>query len=339
MDAKAKLKSIKKKTIELSELSCLFETHIDSELYVQISMLVSEGLLAPVKRSGKNGNLAYPLFLKYRIMQEDNRSDLLDEIVVLHPLILKSGYLQAKPEEYAKHRDALKRLNAYLFSTPSGVPVSRKERSFAIFGEEKLLEDSAFHSLLSHLGLNSEVLCYYDTPEYCFNEYIPCRSRQMTLLICENKDIWFNIRRRMFEDGCREIFGTPIDGVVYGCGNRISESGALGAYTRFLGAEAVKYLYWGDIDRAGFDIYLSVLKNNPELPVDLFADAYFEMVRLADGRSIPDSKDGRGRMGDYREVLNVFSEKTRESISELLDWNKRLPQEIINYEGLLTYMR
>jgi len=339
MDAKEKLKAIKKKTIELSELACLFETHFDSELYDQISKLVSEGLLIPVKRSGKSGNLAYPLFLKYRIIQEDNRSNLLDEIVVLHPLILKSGYLQAKPEEYAKYRDALKMLNAYLFRKPSNVPVSRKERSFEIFGEEKFLEDSSLTSFLSRLGLNSEVLCYYDTPEYCFNDYIPRRSRQMKLLICENKDIWFNIRRRMFEDGCREIFGVPIDGVVYGCGNKISKSGALGAYTRFLGADAVKYLYWGDIDRAGFDIYLSVLNNNRGSSIILFTEAYCEMVRLADGRSIPDSEDGRGRMGDYSEVLSVFPGNARESICELLEQNKRLPQEIINYEGLLTYMR
>ncbi len=335
----AKLKSFAKKKIGYDEIASLFDIHSDSNLYQLIATLESESLIAPIKSSGTNGNRVYPMFLKYRITLREDYAGVLEEIAVLHPLLTKSEYLQRNPEEFVKHKDAIQKLNAYLFRERSIIPVSRKERSFSIFGEEKQLEDSSVKSLLLHLGLTPTVLHYYDTPEYCFNDYIPQRKPHMTLLICENKDIWFNIRRRMYEDGCREIFGTPIDGVVCGSGNKVSESGALEAYTSFLGAGEIRYLYWGDIDRAGFDIYLSAIKNNAGLSINLFTEAYCEMIRLSDNRSIPDSKDGRSHRGDYREALDVFPVEIREKILGLLKQNKRLPQEIVNYEGLLEYMR
>jgi mutator protein MutT len=335
----AKLKGFAKKKIGSDEIASLFDVHSDPELYRQISILESEGLIAPIMSSGPNGNRVHPIFLKYRITLREDYTGVLEEIAVLHPLLTKSEYLQRNPGEYVKHKDAIQKLNAYLFRERSTIPVSRKERSFAVFGEEKQLEDSSIKSLLLHLGLTPTVLHYYDTPEYCFNDYIPQRKPYMTLLICENKDIWFNIRRRMYEDGCREIFGTPIDGVVCGNGNKVSESGALEAYTSFLGAGEIRYLYWGDIDCAGFDIYLSALKNNVGLSINLFTEAYCEMIRLSEGRSIPDSKDGRNHRGDYREALGIFPAEMREKIQGLLNQNKRLPQEIVNYEGLLEYMR
>ena len=160
------------------------------------------------------------------------------------------------------------------------ISISRKELSFEIFDEEKALDDKTFCALLERIGITADTLAFYDTPEYCFNDYIPDRKAQMTLLICENKDIWFNIRRMMFENNATNIFDTHIDGVVYGCGNKVSGMDALTSYTEFIGSE-VKYLYWGDIDRAGLNIYLSAVRANPNINIKLFVRAYEEMLRLA----------------------------------------------------------
>ena len=339
MDLRAVLKTWNKKTITLSELGQLLRSGLDAELYRLIIEAVTDGFLMPVKASGTNGNRMYPLFLKYRINLETDYSGVLAEIEMLHPLIRSTGYLQAKPEIFLRHRDALQKLNTYLFQGQSTVPVSKKERSFQIFDEEKQLEDRSLCSLLGHLGLTPDVLHYYETPEYCFNDYIPERRSNMTMLICENKDIWFNIRRRMFEDGARTLFGIQLDGVVYGCGNRISEAGALAAYTSFFGDREIHYLYWGDIDRAGLEIYQSLRRNNPETNVALFVEAYCRMIELAEGRRIPDSADHRARVGCYDEIFDCFPKKTAIKLADLLENNKRVPQEIISYENLLTYMR
>lgn len=339
MDIESKLKSWNKKTITKSELEGLLGIHSDEKLSPIISDAQRSGLLSPVKSSGTNGNRTYPIFLKYRLSMTTDNSDSLREIALLHPAITNSGYLQKRPDIFREHSAALHRLSTYLFRTNPSIRVSRKERSFEVFGEEKLLDDSSFKRLLDALGLTADKLYYYDTPEYCFNDYIPARKDDLTLLICENKDIWFNIRRRMYEDGAREIFGVPIDGVVYGCGNKVSQLGALEAYTGFLGAQEVQYLYWGDIDRAGLNIYVSLLRNNPNASLKLFKEAYVEMLRLAEGREMPKSEDHRERMEDYQEMLSRFPEQDRERLLEYIARNERVPQEIITYEGLLKYMR
>ncbi len=339
MDTEAILKTWSRKKISCQDLKGLFQIESDSDLYDLVTDAVANGLLSPVKADGTNGNQKYPVYLKYRLSVVTDYNEALSEIRMLHPSILKSGYLQNHPDKYLKHKTALQKLSGYLFHGISTVPVSKKERSFEIFDEEKQLEDSSLRILLDKLGITAEVLKYYDTPEYCFNDFISERKEHMTLLICENKDIWFNVRRRMYEDGVRILFGIPIDGVVYGCGNRISGAGALEAYTGFLRASKVSYLYWGDIDRAGLDIYLSLRKSNPEINVRLFTEAYCEMIRLSEGRTIPDSADLRERSGDYGEIIGFFPEELRDRLRWLLTENKRVPQEIVSYDRLLRYMR
>ena len=216
--------------------------------------------------------------------------------------------------------------------------VSKKERSFEIFDEEKVLDDRGFCTFLEHLGITPETLRYYETPEYCFNDYIPEHKPQMTLLICENKDIWFNIRRMMFEEQKHVILGTYIDGVVYGCGNKVSGRNALRTYTNFLGAD-VSYLYWGDIDRAGLNIYLSTLRNNEGVSVQLFIKAYEEMLSLAHNRCIPRSNDERERLDNYAPIYELIEPKLRPFMAECISNNKRIPQEIISYATLKALMR
>ena len=334
------LKKYGKKTILKADLEDLFAVSSDESLFEIVSLLCDEQILYPIKGSKTNGNRLYPIHLKYKVSvpQESYEAEL-KEIDALHPLLLHNGYLRTKPEEYRKYRAWLQKLDRYLFARGGNeIPISRKERSFEIFDEEKALDNSSFCPFLERCGIDAEVLAYYDTPEYCFNDYIPERKARMTLLICENKDIWFNIRRMMFEEHARELFGTHIDGVVYGCGNKISGKGALTSYTRFIGSE-VRYLYWGDIDRAGLNIFLSTARANPYMDLELFIPAYEEMLRLAQGRTIPDSADERERMDDYAGIYGRVRQELRASFERSIQENQRIPQEIITYAFLKNNMR
>ena len=308
-----KLAQYGKKTITKPQLEKLFSQNDDETLFFVVKTLQEESLLEPILSSHTNGNRIYPIYLKYRItLPERSFEEELEEISRLHPSIQAGGMLQSKPEVYQKYRHRFQKLDRYLFaSSEDRIPISRKERSFEIFGEEKVLDEANFCRLLEKLGLGKERLAFYDTPEYCFNDFIPRRKSTMTLLICENKDIWFNIRRRMFEDHADTLFGTKLDGVIYGCGNQISQKNALTAYTDFLGGGEISYLYWGDIDRAGLNIYLSLRKNNPDLDITLFFPAYEEMLDLAKSRSIPDSEDLREIIGDYQPIYEMVSAPNR----------------------------
>lgn len=334
------LKKYGKKKISKTDLESVFAVSSDEELFEIISILSEQQILSPIKISKTNGNRLYPIYSKYKVsLPQETYETELKEIDALHPLLQSNSYLHANPKEYKKYRILIQKLDCYLFSrSGKEIAISRKERSFEIFDEEKTLDDKTFSALLERIGIASNVLAFYDTPEYCFNDYIPDRKAQMTLLICENKDIWFNIRRMMFENNATNIFDTHIDGVVYGCGNKVSGIGALTKYTEFIGSE-VKYLYWGDIDRAGLNIYLSAVRVNPKIDIKLFVPAYEEMLRLAQTKNLPDSNDERNRIENYSQIFDLFDQDLRTLFEQSIQNNKRIPQEIITYAFLKENMR
>ena len=338
MNIKEKLLEYGKKTITLEDIKTIMKISIMDEqsAYEQISEMIMEEIIEPVKSSGKNGNITYPLYKKYRILvKEEADNETIDEIRKLHPLLLRSGYLSANPLEFQKNRYVVEGLSDYLFGDNDETYVSRKERSFEIFGHEKTLDDSMVKALLRKLQITESELRFYDTPEYCFHDYISVRKEHMMLLICENKDIWFNIRRRMFEDGVKGLFGIPIDGVVYGEGNKVSDrTGALEEYVKFMGEPDVKFLYWGDIDREGFDIFRRTKDANDMLDISLFVPGYKKMIERAKNIELEDSPSSKKQSMRFDDLINEFSDDERNFLTDIFDNNKLIPQEIISYKYL-----
>lgn len=330
-----------KKTIFTEELQRALGVPELAELYRLIQEAEERGLLQGIKRSGQNGNLRFPLYQKYRILsQAPDNTRLLEELLTLHPRLLSSGWLQAHPRSYGDWKEPLTQLSEYLFrQTGAEVPVSRKERSFAIFHQEKLLDNKGFWGLLRHLGLSEGTLGFYDTPENCLFDYISQRKDRLCLLVCENKDIWFNLRRMLFEYGRSRLWGEQIDGVVYGEGNHIAQPELLTQYTRFLGTPEVRYLYWGDIDREGLRIYLRTRDTNPDLSIRLFGQAYAQMLEHSEHIPLPDSEDRRAKMPDLERLRQELSQPVCQRLFALLEENRRLPQEIITFADLLEQMR
>ncbi|MDD3662449.1 MAG: DUF2220 family protein [Candidatus Pacebacteria bacterium] len=325
------LKAYSKKTIQKPDLENLFNSKSDEELFNLICD--NRELLEPIIRSKTNGNRKFPIYMKYRVsLLEDQQEDYSEEIGKLHPMLQANGWLRAHPLEYKKYMDQLNQMNTYLFSCKSNEEaISRKERSFSIFNEEKTLDEVGIRSLLSHVDIDEKKLAFYDTPEYCLNDYILERKADMTLLICENKDIWFNIRRLMFEEEKRSFLGIKIDGVVLGSGNRICEKKCLSTYTNFMKAQSVSYFYWGDIDREGLDIYLRLKRENPNLLIELFMPGYEKMLLLSKDTKLPNSADNREHKNTYEEIYSLFEIEKADLLKEYINQNKRLPQEIISY--------
>ena len=186
--------------------------------------------------------------------------------------------------------------------------------------------------MLRHVEISDSDLGFYDTPEYCFHDYIPERKNDLTLLICENKDIWFNIRRCMFEDHFKSLFGAAIDGVVYGNGNKVSnKTGALVEYVRFMGNPNVAFLYWGDIDREGFDIFRRTRDVNDSLEIKLFLPGYRKMIERAQNICLEDSPSSKKEGVSFADLFEDFSPEEQQFLNRVLEDNKLIPQEIISY--------
>ena len=338
MDIKNKLLKYGKTYISLEDLAGFLkvETADTKALFDGISDLIGDRILEPVRRSGQNGNLKYPMFKKYRILiKEETSVEAEKQIRQLHPALQKSGYFSSNVQEYEKHKEVIDSLNKFLFSRKDEEWISRKERSFEIFGREKVLDDQEVKSLLRNLGITDSDLGFYDTPEYCFHDYIPERKNDLTLLICENKDIWFNIRRCMFEDHFKSLFGVAIDGVVFGNGNKVSQKeGALVEYVRFMGKPNVNFLYWGDIDREGFDIFKRTREVNASLDIELFLPGYRKMIEKAQNSCLEDSPSSKKDGVSFDEFFGGFSAEERAFLNQTLGENKLIPQEIIPYTAL-----
>ena len=329
------LQDFPRKRITLEELSrfCTDPEH----LYEQIKELTDNGALAPVKSSGTNGNQKNPLFMRYNICIENTIQVSPDEIYALYPRLSANGYLLRNRMQYINNKAFLCCLSEWLTNHESNDMMSRRERSFAIFGEEKELDNHL--RLLETIGISGDTLRYYETPEQCFSDYIPVRKREMTLLICENKDIWFNIRRLMYESEANTLFDTHIDGVIFGQGNDITGKDKFRSYAAYLGADTIRFLYCGDIDRAGFDIYLRLCKAAEELHIELFLPAYQKMLELSRNIQFPDSEDNRCIIPEMSDILPMFPADEQNQITQILQDNKRLPQEILSYPVLADNMR
>lgn len=329
------LQEFPRKRIGLEELSQLCSDH--DQLTEQITEFTEQGILVPVKSSGTNGNRKTPLFMRYSICIESTVQISPDEIYALHPRLSANGYLLRNRVQYINNRSFLCQLNEWLTHHEFSDMMSRRERSFSIFGDEKELDNHL--RLLECIGISGETLGYYETPEQCFSDYIPVRKTGMTLLICENKDIWFNIRRLMYEFGACSLFDIPIDGVIFGQGNDITGNGKFLSYAQFLGTDEVNFLYCGDIDRAGFDIFLRLCKAAEGLHIGLFLPAYKKMLELSRNLPLPDSEDKRYIIPEMSGILPMFQADEQKQITQILQDNKRLPQEIISYPVLADNMR
>lgn len=339
MGIREELNDFGKVMISERELQGIIKESDYLDFYHSIMELMDDGFLQPVKAARTNGRYP-PLHNKYRIIKpKEDYSSYFDGIRQLHPDLNISGYLQ-KPEVYQKHQQIVEGLSHYLWYSKELLvqPMSRKERSFSIWSQEKLIDKhfSLVRDVLRFNGLGEDYLNYYDTPEPFF-EYVHSRRNQMVVLILENKDTWFTFRKLMQDTGKNVFAGTEVDVLIYGEGNKISKKGALEQYDagmlRGKAEQGGHFLYFGDLDREGIRLFYRVRKANPHLDIQPFARLYHLMLELAEGVDLPKSPDRRGITAPVAEFASLLAADA-ELLTTILEKGTFIPQEIVNYQVL-----
>ncbi len=339
-----------KKTISDQELQHIFQESDYNLFHTEVERLVESGVLSPVMSSKTNGRLP-PLFNRYRIIKPpDDNTRYLESVRRLNPLLNISGYLQ-RPEYYKKHLEIVEGISRYLWFAKDLLkgPMSRKERSFSVWGREKLLDEhmALVKDVLKFNHLDEEFLNYYDTPEPFF-EYHHDRAKPMTVLVIENKDTWFTFRKLMQATGQNCIAGTVVNVLLYGEGNKITKRGALEDYNATMlggrggqsgsGGQAAHFLYFGDLDWEGIRLFFRTREANPSLELKPFSPLYRLMLELAVTVKLPKSLDQRGVIGPLPEFLSLLGLAEEKSLGALLAEGKYIPQEIINYQVAATIL-
>lgn len=324
-----KILAFPKKTITYEELSQLYINLSYDELVEKVKELTNKNILNAKLKSGTNGRNPF-LYKKYGVeLPKEDYSDFIDEIKKLNAFLSINYYLN-KPKEYKKDREYILKLNDYIIyhGNRLQIPMAINERSFDIWGEEKFLRKSP--TLLSNLGLTYNKLNVYNTPEPFFSETINRYTNN--ILIIENKDTWFTIRKILMEEN-KTIFGLDIGLLIYGEGKKIVSSIEYLNHKDFSFLENPTIYYWGDIDYEGINIIYSLAK---KVNLKLFTNAYHSMLEnVQEIKNLKDMKDDQNETKDLGLFLSVFSDRDKNKITDILKNNKYIPQEILNYKVLM----
>ncbi len=299
-----------------------------------LSSWEEEKLIRPILSSGKIPFLPY-FYQRYQKLQiKADREETRAKIRKLNPALI-SFYLE-HISDYEKLEPMIQRLSQYLYSHKEelkdpAMRITVKERSYAIFGDEKFLERNRSLVPLTNSELNCE-----PTFEPFFTKYIDNDAPE--ILVLENRDPWDSIASVLADTHSRIFLNHRFSMIIYGEGNKVTQkdpSGSLHAYLSGCQRENDTILYCGDIDRAGINIFSRLKSADPDLRIQPFTELYQEMIRRApdDLSLLEDTDDHHDKQYDAS-FLNYFHGDDQKRIKEVLDRNKRVPQEILSRADL-----
>ncbi|MCK9224512.1 MAG: DUF2220 family protein [Candidatus Muirbacterium halophilum] len=340
-----KLQKYKKKTITLKEIAVIIDEKQNCELFQKISILENENIICRIKASNTDGNIKFPLFNRYRIVADKPYNNVVfEEIRRLNPVFCIEKYLKY-PQKYNIHKCVLEPISDYLWQN-NCIPklkISRNERSFEIFLYEKFIEKnlSLLEQVFKFNKLELNFLNFFDTYEPFF-EYVCGKNKDMKILVIENKDTWFSLKKAIQNKGENLIFGLYIDVLIYGEGNKITRKNALDYYRLYILenniADKVDFLYFGDLDFEGVDIFMRILSNNSECLVYPFMRLYELMIKLSYNINLPKCFSLRKKNIDIDVFLDYFNFEIQNNIKFILNSKLYIPQEIVNYEVFMKFL-
>ncbi len=334
------LKNKKLMKITLDEIKKEYKIYEHTEAVKLIEKLIKEDVIAPIKSSELTPN--YPqIHKRYRIVKKLDKVDeeLVFEINNLY-YKLSNDYYKKHIDKYKKDRKYIQKLNYYLINSKEKLDtiLSVNERSFEIFSEEKFLMSKEGREIIKNLGLDLiSFFRVYLTPEpFC---YISLDKKiGQKILIIENKDTYITLMK-LFNKGHNHILGTDISTLIYGEGYKIVSSFDYiheDITINHLEAIENEILYWGDIDKAGLNIYELFKSKYSNLNIRLFTNAYSKMIELSKGLDLNQPKEQK----EFdTSILLELDENLRQDIESLLDNDRYIPQEIININYLLKSER
>lgn len=309
------------------------------DVYKYITDLIDKGKIKPIKHAGINGKTPSLPKAFWHFEEEKDYSDVFEELTYrIHPLI-NTEYYKKHPEKYAEDEHNIKLLSEYLKDRSDLLNISetKNERSFEIFRKEKFFQEEGGLQFCKRLGINIEKLCFYETSEP-LSYYSYSKKSQQNILIIENKDTFYDIRRYMERNG-NVILNREFDTLIYGGGKRIWKTFsdyAQGAESYFKSDNNL--YYFGDIDYEGILIYehLVVMNwinaNGNAVKIEPFVSAYEAMLDKADCigvEGLPYTKEKQNDNID-KEFLDYFAPDRRKQILHILREGRYIPQEILN---------
>lgn len=245
-----------------------------------------------------------------------------------------------KQSPKAKRFDDLDRVRAWLDAHEGEqVPyVTRRQRAFQIFNDEKALEGKRgerLMRLMSAKGLNPSVLRIASRQAPPLQGFYALGADQ-PFLVVENIDAYEEVVALLKGQRSIRLFGTRIGGVIFGAGHNILISHALDEYLHDIGYRYDYVYYAGDIDREGARLVERAREVNV-IEIRLHAGIYRAMLAAqrahvragGNGESAADNQDAPR---DFVRLVKDLPPVLRIPFRRALRENIRIPQEILTSE-------
>ena len=345
----------KMKRITLDKLTGKQEKASYQTQYDHIMSLIREGRIKPVAASGKNGKKP-ALYLEYWITEpEEEQKERLERLRLLKEELeyglspaIGIDYYVSHPEVYEAERSWVLMMDRYLKNCREKLRTeeSMNERSFEIWGREKFLKEEQGKTVCRHMGISMEMLNIYDTSEplayYSHTKKVP-----QNLLIIENKDTFYTMRRHLISGG-GPIFGLETGTLIYGAGKQILRSFRDFSLCMepYITNSGNKIYYFGDLDYEGISIYEDLCgRFGREWVIEPFKAAYIAMTEkvlntltvqdsLDSGLcSLPGMKEKQSRRGGDL-FFGYFEAAEQEKMKAVLLAGKYIPQECLTISDL-----
>ena len=327
------------KRITLDELEKKVKAENYHNLYEIIMSFIESGKIEAIKASGVNGKKP-ALYKEYRIIEEKEDFSVYEEelMYVLSPMISTEYYLRHL-KQYKEDRKWVLLLNDFLKSNRQKlqIPKSLNERSFEIWHREKFLKEERGRKILNRCQISMEQLNVYETTEP-LAYYTHTRTVPQNMLILENKDTFYSIRKHMLA-GNSQVLQTELGTLIYGAGKGIYRSFQDFSVCAepYMKDKGNSIYYFGDLDYEGILIFETLVKLFAEgAKICLFVQGYLRMLEKAETigfGQLPETKEGQNQNGGEL-FYSYFTPMQQEQIRSILSMGRYIPQEIVSEEDL-----
>lgn len=336
------LNAQKNRTFDIHQLEKAFMSAVgmDTFIYKEFAGIVRDleydGEIAPIKNKQKIHNGKDPhLPVEWRLLKKQFEARWnVWRFMTLAPLLDLSFY-QVHPREQTEEAwGRISTVATFLESEDPKIWVSREERSYQLFHDEKWLDNSEGKEFLRRIKKTLPDLYarVYGEPFVYWLQPRMLTEDVRRILIVENRSL-FHSCRRVLEEG-ENIYGLSPDLLIFGRGKHIVSSLS---YLEDLRVPVPFTTIWyaGDYDPSGFAIYDSLKRSYPDYPIKLAISFYEEIAQRA--KSAVPVKPGQVQ---NREQVTLFFEEIKpyRLIFDKAEqsWSKRVrfPQEAISYETM-----
>ena len=270
----------------------------------------------------------------------ETETQIREKIVALDQRFWMNGWLLSHPGAYTLYEHEITSLNDALKDGTLHGDITRRQLAYQMGGDEKFFEfGSDGLKLLRAMGVE-DLIRHRPMPKPDLLYHAPRRRKHMRVLVTENLDPWLDVRDLMYEDGRSLILGERIHAVVLGGGTPVLEHNRLALLLDTLGADDLEVLYWGDIDRAGLEIYAKLRDMlTPTYDIKPFTVAYQLMAdRAAERFPDPLENETTGQvnieLADPALICEGLTSEAAAYSTAVLENCRLVPQEILTKRDL-----